>query len=568
MANALPHSRWPSAGKTAYFPCSCWLSRDIAKDGGQPERTLLGSPINPRHLAELEVEAKRLAEALEAAQAKHAALQVAADSAAAELRVREAALAAANKLLSDTKQENSLLHEQSESLAAKLTRAEAAAVAAEAELGRARAELASARAAENAVAAECSRLQHALEGRHAEAAGAEATAHALREELASKSGELGRLRAEAGVLRRQLDDLTSEAEEAKAALAALRAERESAAWRGGGVMAELEVSVARLTAELEAAQGRLAALQQTKEEAERRAEEGVRREAELASKLLAAQEKAAAAATAASPSPAPVNTAPLQDKAQLEEAGPSAPASPARTQVQYTARVWVRDVTGTLQPDSLCLTLLGSGGSTGLQCLDISAAGGEVQPAGGTAQVVACSFSAPDVGRMERARLGLVAGGGAGAAGTPATSAARPCAVLLSRLSVRCEASGESATFWCTPEAWLSSGDDFDFEYDAATHTHGKAHVSTEEWARNVASDACVCCPCHVAPSPHHATNAQTHLPRAMNVVTGWRSRPVTCCGQAQGATCTSRCWVGGVGGVRRGGRAGEWLGGCSYQHR
>ena len=474
---ALPHQRSLfaplTAGETTYFPCSQWLSRDKEKDGGQTERTLLGSRINPRQLQQLEGEIKRLGGQLEAARAEAAAAEHQAEQLKGQLAAEAVRQVAAGRQARAVEQENALLREQSEGLAAQLARAQAAAAAADAELARAQGELAAARQAERAVAAERARLERELQGIRTEAAGSEAAGSSLREQLAAKAAELARLRGEQVQLRQQAEDLEGEVEEGRAALRMAQREAEAAARRAAEARAELEGRVQALVAELAAAQAQLTALRREQEEAERAAGEGAGREAALQAKLRQAEAAAAAAAVAPLPAaslpPPPAPTLPPQ-RQLLEEAGPPAPPSPSKQarQPKYSCRVWVKDVSGSLQPDSLCLTLLGSKGTSGPQRLDITSAAGELQPEG--AQVVSCSFTAPDVGRMERIRLGLVASGSPDPSGfgPSPTAGGRPCSVLLARVALFCAASGESATFWCTPEAWLSSHDDFDYEYDAA----------------------------------------------------------------------------------------------------
>eukprot|EP00887_Chlorella_sp_A99_P006398 scaffold3.g6398.t1 len=468
-----------ATGETVFFPCGLWLSSDKARDGAAAERTLLGTRANPRRARELEVEARRLSGLLEAAKGEAAAKQAEADRLRAELEEAGGRQAAAGKQLSETQQENGMLREQSSTLAARLARQEAAAAALEGELVAARGELAAARTAERAAGAERARLEQQLASRRAEAADAEQAAGPLREQLSAKAAELARLRSESAALRAREEDLVGELEESRAALRRVQREHDALRRAGEEGRGSAEERAAQLAAELAAAKARLAEAQRAKADAERAASEGAARESELAIRLREAA-AAAAAAAVAPPPPAlpPVATSPPRPVA-LEEAGPSLQAGPAK--VRYSCRMWVKDTSGPVQPDSLCLTLVGSKGESGVQTLDITAA---VEPASaqrpphrGPPQVVAAAFSASDVGRMQLIRVGLVAGGGGGvhgAGGSPAASAsspgaaARPCGVLLAKVALFCSASGEAATFHCTPEVWLSSQDDFDYEFDAA----------------------------------------------------------------------------------------------------
>ena len=72
---------------------------------------------------------------------------------------------------------------------------------------------------------------------------------------------------------------------------------------------------------------------------------------------------------------------------------------PASLPVQYRAELVVQDASGLLGPDSLRLTLFGTRGETGVQRLDASRAA--------PGRTLACVFEGPNVGQMERLRIGL-----------------------------------------------------------------------------------------------------------------------------------------------------------------
>ena len=127
-------------------------------------------------------------------------------------------------------------------------------------------------------------------------------------------------------------------------------------------------------------------------------------------------------------------------------------SDPGSLPVQYRAELAVQDADGQLGPDSLRLALFGARGESGVQHLDASHAA--------PGSTLACVFEAPNVGQLERLRIGLAAADDASAGRGSAD-----CALLLSRVTVTNLASGEAASFSCAE--WLRATDPYDFELDA-----------------------------------------------------------------------------------------------------
>ena len=183
---------------------------------------------------------------------------------------------------------------------------------------------------------------------------------------------------------------------------------------------------------------------------------------------------------------------------------------PASLPVQYRAELAVAGASGALGPDSLRLTLFGARGDSGVVRLDASAAA--------PGATLACVFEAPNVGQLQRLRIGLAADeGGAGElhasaasggctpqhpgahasgltqslhphspAPCPSPTAGRPreCALLLGRIAVTHMVTGEAATFACSE--WLRSSDPYDFELDTAQE--GEGQVGEGGWCQSGAA--------------------------------------------------------------------------------
>lgn len=170
-------------------------------------------------------------------------------------------------------------------------------------------------------------------------------------------------------------------------------------------------------------------------------------------------------------------------------------SDPGSLPVQYRAELAVRDAAGKLGPDSLRLALFGARGESGVQHLDASHAA--------PGSTLACVFQAPNVGQLERLRIGLAAADDASAGRGSAD-----CALLLSRITVTNLASGEAVSFSCAE--WLRATDPYDFELDAEEGQVGLGCTALDAGARGLvlgadrlAPSGALECPSHDCPRVH-----------------------------------------------------------------